>query len=83
MTGNDIRAVRGVMGETGVEFAARLGISQRHLQVVETGGKPVSPALHVKVLRVIDGDDYQAKLRRIHDIPEETRRILRGWGIWE
>ena len=83
MNGEDIRMIRGVMGETAAEFADRIGVNKKHLSMVETGGRQVSPALHVKILRVIDGEDYQRNLRRIHDIPEETRRILRGWGIWE
>lgn len=83
MNGEDIRMIRGVMGDTIAEFSARIGVSRSHLQAAETGGREISPALHVKILRVIDGPQYQEKLRRIHAIPEETRSILRGWGIWE
>ena len=83
MTGEDIRKIRGVMGETGTEFAARLGVSQRHLQAVETGGKEISLPMHVKVLRVLDSPDYQAAIRRINDLPAETRKILRGYDIWD
>lgn len=83
MNGDDIRMIRGVMGDTIAEFSARIGVSRTHLQGVESGVRAVSPALHVKILRVIDDPEYQANLRRIHDIPEETRRALHGWGIWE
>ena len=83
MNGEDIRMIRGVMGETLAEFSARIGVSRTHLQGVESGVRAVSPALHVKILRVIDDPAYQANRRRIHDIPEETRRVLHGWGTWE
>ena len=83
MNREDIRMIRGVMGDTIAEFSARIGVSRSHLQGVESGGRAVSPALNVKILRVIDDPAYQEKLRRIHALPDETRRVLHGWGIWE
>lgn len=83
MNGEDIRMIRGVMGETIADFSARIGVNRKHLQEVETGARAVSPALHVRILRVIDCPEYQDNLRRIHEIPGEIRQILRGWGTWE
>ena len=83
MTGEDVRVIRGVMGETIAEFSARIGVNRKHLQEVETGARAVSPALHVRILRVIDCPEYQDNLRRIHEIPGEIRQILRGWGTRE
>jgi DNA-binding transcriptional regulator YiaG len=83
MNGDDIRMIRGVMGDTIAEFSARIGVSRSHLQAVETGGKEISLPMHVKVLRVLDSPDYQAAIRRINDLPAETRKILRGYDIWD
>lgn len=76
MDGMDLKSIRGTLGESAEQFAARLGVTPQYLSQVERGTRPFTRKLHTAVLRrVLDTVEWEDAMHRLADLPEETRRI--------